>query len=72
MALQLNNIFKKLPTLSSQNLLDLLEKSQMANTLAKKEKRPLIVKLQKAIVKTIYKKYPDVFKKQGFEISFIK
>ena len=60
---------EKLNSYSSKELLEILNKSFMARTLAKKDSklsRKDIGKIQKQIVKTIWRNFPEVAKEQGF------
>ncbi len=59
---------EKLNSLTSQELLETLQTSIMANTLAKKDgkmTRKQIVKVQKEIVKAIWRNYPQIAKREG-------
>ena len=60
---------EKLNSYSSKELLEILNKSFMARTLAKKDSKLSskdIGKIQKEIVKTIWRNFPEVAKEQGF------
>tara|TARA_B100001248_G_C27398014_1_gene467219 strand:- start:529 stop:744 length:216 start_codon:yes stop_codon:yes gene_type:complete len=59
---------EKLNAYSSQKLLQILQQSFMARTLAKKDSKISskdIGEIQKEIVKTIWKNFPEVAKKEG-------
>ena len=60
---------EKLNSYSSKELLEILNKSFMARTLVKKDSKLSskdIGKIQKEIVKTIWRNFPEVAKEQGF------
>nr|BAR34869.1 hypothetical protein [uncultured Mediterranean phage uvMED] len=60
---------EKLNSYSSEKLLQILQQSFMARTLAKKDSKISsedIGEIQKEIVKTIWKNFPEVAKKEGF------
>jgi len=59
----------KLNSYNAKELLDILNKSFMARALAKKDSKLSskdIEVIQKEIVKTIWKNYPQVAEKEGF------
>ena len=61
---------EKLNSYSSEELLEILNKTFMARTLAKKDSKLSskdIGNIQKEIVKTIWKNFPEVAKKEGFK-----
>jgi len=61
---------EKLDSYSSEKLLDILNKSFMARALAKKDSKLSskdIGIIQKEIVKTVWKNFPEVAKKEGFK-----
>lgn len=66
----MNIEYEKLKSYTAKELLNLLDKSFIARTLAKKDSkltRKDIGKIQKEIVKTIWIKYPEIAKEQGFK-----
>ena len=61
---------EKLNSYTSEELLDILNRTFMARALARKDSRLTsedIGRVQRAIVKTIWIKYPEVAKKEGFK-----
>jgi predicted mannosyl-3-phosphoglycerate phosphatase (HAD superfamily) len=61
---------EKLDSYSSEKLLDLLDKSFIARALARKDSKLSskdIGIIQKEIVKTVWKNFPKVAKKEGFK-----
>tara|TARA_R100000781_G_scaffold108715_1_gene73378 strand:+ start:62 stop:277 length:216 start_codon:yes stop_codon:yes gene_type:complete len=61
---------EKLNSYSSKELLEILNKTFMARTLAKKDSKLStkdIANAQREIVKTIWIKFPEVAKKEGFK-----
>jgi len=61
---------EKLNSYNSKELLEILNKTFMARTLTKKDSklsRKDIANIQKEIVKTIWIKFPEVAKKEGFK-----
>jgi len=60
---------EKLNSYSCEKLLQILKQTFMARTLAKKDSKMSskdIGEIQKEIVKTIWKNFPEVAKKEGF------
>lgn len=57
-----------LDQLSSKELLELLDKALMADSLCKKEKRQKYIDLQHKIVRVIHRVYPEVYKQEGFKL----
>ena len=55
-----------LDQLSSDELLELLNKALFAGNLCKKDQRQKFVDLQHKIVRVIHRVYPEVYKKEGF------
>ena len=61
---------EKLNSYSSKELLEILNKTFMARTLAKKDSKLStkdLANAQREIVKTIWIKFPEVAKKEGFK-----
>ena len=61
---------EKLNSYSSKELLEILNKSFMARALARKDSKLSakdIANAQREIVKTIWNKFPEVAKKEGFK-----
>ena len=61
---------EKLDSHSSEKLLDLLDKSFMARALARKDSKfsdKDIEMIQKEIVKTVWRNFPEVTKKEGLK-----
>lgn len=66
----MNIEYEKLKSYTAEELLKILDQSFLARTLAKKDSkltRKDIGKIQKEIVKTIWVKYPEIAKEQGFK-----
>ena len=58
-----------LDQLSSKELLELLDKALMADSLCKKEKKDKkYIDLQHKIVRVIHRVYPEVYKQEGFKL----
>lgn len=61
---------EKLNSYSAKELLEILDKTFMARALARKDSKLSskdIGKIQEEIVKTVWKNFPEVAKKEGFK-----